>query len=53
MLQQDSYQCVTSVSPICDCGAEVKSTEHFLLYVVIILEYEIHWVTLSFIKTLV
>jgi len=31
MLQQDSYRCGTSLSPVCDCGAEEESVEHFLL----------------------
>jgi len=31
MLQQDSYKTSTSLSPICECGTEEKSVQHFLL----------------------
>jgi len=31
MLNDDSYQTGTSESPLCDCGLERESAEHFLL----------------------
>ena len=32
MLNDDSFRCGTSVTPVCDCGSDRESAEHFLFY---------------------
>ena len=32
MLKDDSYRIGTSDTPVCDCGKENETVEHFLLY---------------------
>jgi len=32
MLKDDSFKSGTSTSPICDCGLQTKTAEHFLLH---------------------
>ena len=32
MLNDDNFHCGTSVTPVCDCGSDRESVEHFLFH---------------------
>ena len=32
LLREDAYRTSTSDTPVCECGCEIESADHFLLY---------------------